>query len=98
MTRSKEKVLATGTVVEALPGTRFLVELDSGHQVLPYLSGKMRQHYIRILLGDRVDVELSQPTWSEGESCTGTSASRFRPSHVERSSNLYEEVQTCYAR
>jgi hypothetical protein len=37
-------------------------------------------------------------TWSEGESCTGISASRFRPSHVERSSNLYEEVQVNSAR
>jgi translation initiation factor IF-1 len=57
--RSKRKVEATGTVTEALPGTQFRVELDNGHKVLAYPSGKMRKYYIRILLGDRVDVELS---------------------------------------
>jgi len=48
-----------GTVVEALPGTQFQVELDNGHKVLAYLSGKMRRFYIRILLGDRVTLEMS---------------------------------------
>ena len=56
---SKEKLLIEGTIVEALPNTTFRVELDSGHQVLAYLSGKMRKYYIRVLLGDRVRVELS---------------------------------------
>ncbi|MEA3407480.1 MAG: translation initiation factor IF-1, partial [Chloroflexota bacterium] len=51
---SKQKVEAEGTVVEALPNTQFRVELDNGHEVLAYISGKMRKHYIRILLGDRV--------------------------------------------
>jgi translation initiation factor IF-1 len=59
MAKSKEKIQIAGTVVEALPNTQFLVELDNGHEVLAYLSGKMRKNYIRILLGDRVDVELS---------------------------------------
>jgi translation initiation factor IF-1 len=59
MAKSKEKIQVTGTVIEALPNTQFLVELDNGHEVLAYLSGKMRKNYIRILLGDRVDVELS---------------------------------------
>ncbi|MCW5839536.1 MAG: translation initiation factor IF-1, partial [Anaerolineales bacterium] len=44
---------------EALPGTQFQVELDNGHRVLAYLSGKMRRFYIRILLGDRVTLEMS---------------------------------------
>lgn len=48
-----------GTVVEALPNTMFKVRLDSGHEVLAYLSGRMRKYYIRVLLGDRVLVELS---------------------------------------
>ncbi|MCO6452064.1 MAG: translation initiation factor IF-1 [Caldilineales bacterium] len=48
-----------GTVVEALPNTMFRVELDNGHTVLAHISGKMRMYYIRILLGDRVTVELS---------------------------------------
>jgi len=59
MEKSKEKIQATGTVSEALPSTQFLVELENGHEVLAYLSGKMRKNHIRILLGDRVDVELS---------------------------------------
>ncbi len=56
---SKEKIVVDGTVVKALPNTQFRVELDNGHEVLAYISGKMRKHYIRILLGDRVRVELS---------------------------------------
>jgi len=56
---SKLKVEVEGAVVKALPNTQFRVELDNGHQVLAYISGKMRKYYIRILLGDRVRVELS---------------------------------------
>ncbi|RKZ30439.1 translation initiation factor IF-1 [bacterium] len=48
-----------GVVVKALPNTTFIVELDNGHQILAYVSGKMRKYYIRILPGDRVTVELS---------------------------------------
>ena len=48
-----------GTVVEALPNAMFRVELTNGHRVLATISGKMRQHYIRILSSDRVVVELS---------------------------------------
>jgi translation initiation factor IF-1 len=48
-----------GIVIEALPGTQFRVRLDNGHEVLAYLAGKMRKHYIRILLGDRVSMEMS---------------------------------------
>lgn len=56
---SQQKVEVEGTIVEALPNTQFRVELDNGHQVLAYISGRMRKYYIRILLGDRVRVELS---------------------------------------
>ena len=55
----EEKILVEGTIVEALPGTQFRVKLDNGHEVLAYLSGKMRKYYIRILLGDHVRVEMS---------------------------------------
>jgi translation initiation factor IF-1 len=48
-----------GTITEALPNAMFRVELDNGHMVLAHISGKMRQHYIRILPTDRVVVELS---------------------------------------
>ena len=53
----EEKIQVEGTVIEALPGTQFRVELDNGHEVLAYLAGKMRRYYIRILLGDRVKLE-----------------------------------------
>ncbi|MCS7010081.1 MAG: translation initiation factor IF-1 [Anaerolineales bacterium] len=56
---NEEKIQVEGTVVEALPGTQFKVRLDNGHEVLAYLSGRMRKYYIRILLGDRVKVEMS---------------------------------------
>lgn len=56
---SRDKIEVEGTVVEALPGMMFRVELDNAQTVLAYLSGKMRKYYIRILLGDRVRVELS---------------------------------------
>lgn len=59
MAKNEEKIEVEGTVVEALPATQFKVELDNGHEVLAYLSGKMRRYYIRILRGDRVRVELS---------------------------------------
>ncbi len=58
-TSKKEKIEAEGTVVEALPNATFRVRLDSGHEVLAHISGRMRMYYIRILLGDRVLVELS---------------------------------------
>jgi translation initiation factor IF-1 len=57
--KKDDKIAVEGMVVEALPGTQFRVKLDTGHEVLAYLSGKMRKYYIRILLGDRVRVELS---------------------------------------
>jgi translation initiation factor IF-1 len=59
MAKQEEKIEMEGQIVEALPGTMFRVSLSSGHTVLAYLSGKMRKNYIRILLGDRVKVELS---------------------------------------
>jgi translation initiation factor IF-1 len=59
MPQKEEKIEVEGSVIEALPATQFRVKLDNGHNVLAYLSGKMRKNYIRILLGDRVRVELS---------------------------------------
>ena len=61
-----EKMEVEGTVVEALPNTQFMVELENGHQVLAYLSGKMRKFYIRILLGDRVKVEMTPYDMNRG--------------------------------
>jgi translation initiation factor IF-1 len=59
MTKEEGKIKVDGLVVEALPGTQFRVRLDNGHEVLAYLAGKMRKHYIRILLGDHVSMEMS---------------------------------------
>ncbi len=59
MAKEEGKIQVEGTITEALPGTQFRVRLDNGHDVLAYLSGKMRKYYIRILLGDRVRVEMS---------------------------------------
>jgi len=55
----KDAVEVKGTVIEALPNAMFRVELETGHEVLAHISGKMRMYYIRILLGDKVLVELS---------------------------------------
>ena len=66
MTKKEEKIVMEGTVLEALPATQFRVELENGHEVLAYLSGKMRRYYIRILLGDHVRVELSPYDLSRG--------------------------------
>ncbi|MEN4012173.1 MAG: translation initiation factor IF-1 [Chloroflexota bacterium] len=59
MAKEEDKIQVEGTIVEALPGTQFRVRLENGHEVLAYLSGRMRKYYIRILLGDRVRVEMS---------------------------------------
>ena len=56
---ASDKIEVMGTVTEALKGTQFVVTLDNDHHVLAYPCGKMRKYYIRLLLGDRVKVELS---------------------------------------
>jgi translation initiation factor IF-1 len=66
MKTKEEKVEVEGIVVEALPNTMFTVKLDNGHKVMGYLSGKMRRYYIRILLGDRVKVEMSPYDLTKG--------------------------------
>ncbi|MBS3740872.1 MAG: translation initiation factor IF-1 [Candidatus Cloacimonetes bacterium] len=55
-----------GVVEEALPGTKFKVKLENGHTVLAHISGKMRMNYIRILVGDKVKLELSPYDLSKG--------------------------------
>jgi len=57
--KQKDVIEAEGIVMEALPNAMFRVQLESGHSVLAHISGKMRMYYIRILLADRVTVELS---------------------------------------
>lgn len=55
----KEKIHREGTVLESLPNTLFKVKLDNGRDILAHLSGKMRLHYIKVLVGDRVRVEMT---------------------------------------
>ena len=57
--QKEEGIQVEGTVIEPLPNAMFRVELENGHKVLAHISGKMRMHYIRILPGDKVLVELS---------------------------------------
>jgi len=55
----EEAIEVTGTVIEPLPNAMFRVELENGHKILAHISGKMRMHFIKILPGDKVTVELS---------------------------------------
>ncbi|RLT39803.1 MAG: translation initiation factor IF-1, partial [Chloroflexi bacterium] len=56
---AEETLTLEGKITETLPNANFRVELENGHNVLAYLSGKMRKYYIRVLLGDKVKVEMS---------------------------------------
>jgi len=59
MSTKEEPIQVIGTVTQVLPGTMFRVELPNGHVVLAHISGKMRKNFIRICVGDRVEVEMS---------------------------------------
>ncbi len=62
----EEHIEMEGTVLETLPNTMFRVELENGHKVIAHISGKMRKHYIRILTGDKVTVELTPYDLTKG--------------------------------
>jgi len=62
----EDKIVLEAEVVDALPNAMFKVRLENGHEILAYVSGKMRQFFIRILPGDRVSVELSPYDLSKG--------------------------------
>ncbi|AJD48204.1 MAG: translation initiation factor IF-1 [Alcanivorax sp.] len=62
----EEQIELEGVVVDTLPNTMFRVKLDNGHEIIAHISGKMRKHYIRILTGDRVKVEMSPYDLSKG--------------------------------
>jgi translation initiation factor IF-1 len=67
LAKGKQDVIElTGIVTESLPNAMFKVELENGHEVLAHISGKMRMNYIRILPGDKVDIELSVYDLSRG--------------------------------
>jgi len=62
----EENIEMEGTVIDTLPNTMFRVELENGHVVIAHISGKMRKHYIRILTGDKVTVQLTPYDLSKG--------------------------------
>lgn len=62
----EESIEMEGTVIDTLPNTMFRVELENGHVVTAHISGKMRKHYIRILTGDKVTVQLTPYDLSKG--------------------------------
>ncbi len=62
----EEAIEVEGKVIEALPNAMFRVELDNGHRVLAHIAGKLRMHFIKVLPGDRVKVELSPYDLSRG--------------------------------
>ena len=66
MSKREDAIELEGTVVEPLPNAMFKVELENGHTVLAHISGKIRMHYIRILPGDKVVIELSQYDLTRG--------------------------------
>jgi len=66
MGNQKDIIRMEGTVIETLPSTTFKVKLDQGHDVLAHISGRMRVHYIRLLPGDRVAVEMSPYDLTKG--------------------------------
>jgi len=62
----EDQIEMEGTVIETLPNTMFRVELENGHVITAHISGKMRKHYIRILTGDKVTVEMTPYDLSKG--------------------------------
>lgn len=62
----EDQIEMEGTVVETLPNTMFRVELENGHLITAHISGKMRKHYIRILTGDKVTIEMTPYDLSKG--------------------------------
>jgi translation initiation factor IF-1 len=62
----EDQIEMEGKVIETLPNTTFRVELDNGHVITAHISGKMRKHYIRILTGDRVKVEMTPYDLTKG--------------------------------
>lgn len=66
MAVNKEVIELVGTVVEALPNAQFKIELENSHTIIAHMSGKMRKHYIRLVIGDKVKVELTPYDLTKG--------------------------------
>ncbi len=64
---SKDKIVVTGQVIETLPNTTFKIKLEEGeHEIFGFLSGKMRKHYIKVILGDKVEIEMTPYDLTKG--------------------------------
>lgn len=66
MAKKRDVLEFVGVVVETLPGTQFIVELENGHRIMAHIAGKMRKNYIRIIPGDRVTVEMTPYDLTKG--------------------------------
>ncbi len=66
MVKQEDKIIVRGMVVKALPDTTFRVKLDSGKEIFAYLAGRMKVHYVRVIPGDTVKVEISAYDLSKG--------------------------------
>ena len=66
MASTKEVIELNGIIKETLPGTQFKVELENGHSIIAHISGKMRRHYIRLVPGDTVEVEMTPYDLTKG--------------------------------
>lgn len=66
MAVNKEVIQLDGTILEALPSAQFRVELENGHQIIAHVAGKMRKHYIKLVAGDKVVVELTPYDLTKG--------------------------------
>ncbi len=66
MANNKEVIELAGVIVETLPGTQFIVELENGHRIIAHVSGRMRKNYIRLVPGDGVTVELTPYDLTKG--------------------------------
>ena len=66
MAQKKDVLEFIGVVVETLPGTTFIVQLENGHKIMAHIAGRMRKHYIRIIPGDKVKVEMTPYDLSKG--------------------------------
>ena len=75
----EDAIEVTGTVLETLPNAMFRVELENGHKVLAHISGKMRMHYIKILPGDKVKIELSPYDLARGTNRFSRALEEERP-------------------
>src|ERR1700709_2399842 len=91
---AEEKIEMEGEITEALPNTMFRVRLDNDHEVLTHISGKMRRHYIRILPGDRVKVELSPYDLTRGR-IVARSSLGWAPSGPDRAYRVVAGPMGC---